>query len=346
MIHQTNRILRVYTPSYIIPILIFFGAFLINLQPTLANNRAYEECLLKALENADDDTRVSKIKEACRVFLTPKKESQTSLIDGRMQKEARSNDNPFAIISHKQNYILPFAYNSSTNSDPYSLDWENLLETEIKFQISLKYRLFDDFIKGNGDLYVAYTTLSLWQAYNEGISSPFRETNYEPEAWLQFDTDWDLFGGLRNRMISIGASHQSNGRSGSLSRSWNRLYLNLLFERKNFVLTLKPWWRVPESQKDSPDDSTGDDNPDIDKYMGYGELGLLYKWRKNDFTLLLRNNLRTSENMGAIQLGWSFPLYKKLKGYLQYFNGYGETLIDYNASTNRIGVGLLLTDWL
>ena len=333
------RIYYVFQSVVIVSVLIFIFTLTTNLKHATADDQSYDECLLEALKNANSDTTVAELRQACR------KASEPTLIEKRVQKEAQSNDNPFAITAYKQNYVLPFAYNSSTNSDPYSLNWDSLTETEIKFQISLKYKLVDNIIKDNGDIFLAYTSLSLWQAYNKGLSSPFRETNYEPEAWLQFETDWDLWG-VRNRMISIGASHQSNGRSGTLSRSWNRIYMNFLFEKGDFALNLKPWWRVPEEEKDSHDDSSGDDNPDIDKYMGYGELGMLYKWRDNDFTMLFRNNLRASENMGAIQLGWSFPIYKKLKGYVQYFNGYGETMIDYNASTNRIGVGLLLTDWL
>jgi phospholipase A1 len=82
--------------------------------------------------------------------------------------------------------------------------------------------------------------------------------------------------------------------------------------------------------------------------MGYGEFRDFYKYRAQVFGLMLRNNFYVSDNLGAIQLDWSFPLFHKerLKGYLQYFNGYGESLIDYNAHTNRIGFGLLLTDWL
>jgi phospholipase A1 len=196
--------------------------------------------------------------------------------------------------------------------------------------------LWNDIFNKNIDLYGAYTQMSLWQIYNN--SSPFRETNYEPELFLKFDTDFNVLG-LRNRLFLFGFDHQSNGQSGAFSRSWNRIYIEFIASRGNFVIGLKPWYRIPEKEED-------DDNPDIEKYLGYGQLWGAYKWKDVVFSFLFRNNLRTDENKCGIEAGCSYGLTHNLRIYLQYFNGYGESLIDYNNSTNRIGLGFMINDWL
>ena len=73
-----------------------------------------------------------------------------------------------------------------------------------------------------------------------------------------------------------------------------------------------------------------------------------YEYKENVFSFMSRNNIESGFDKGAIELGWSFPLWKYpyLKGYIQYFNGYGESLIDYNQRVNRIGIGISLTDYL
>jgi len=157
--------------------------------------------------------------------------------------------------------------------------------------------------------------------------------------------------GTRLQFINVGFNHQSNGRSEPLSRSWNRIVANVGLEKTfgekkddSFGLLLKTWYRLPEDDED-------DDNPDLSRYVGYGELwGTLY-WKEHRFAVMLRNNLR-SENKGAVQLEWSMPLHainqhlaRKISLYVQYFNGYGESLLDYNKSTNRISAGVMLADW-
>jgi phospholipase A1 len=243
------------------------------------------------------------------------------------------------LTPHRRNYLIPLVYNSSPNKSVYKgtgAEQNDLDKAETKFQVSLKYKLIDDIFGRNIDFYIAYTNLSYWQAYNNELSSAFRDTNHEPEAWLQFNTNWDLLG-IKSKVIQAGAWHQSNGKGEPLSRSWNRLYANFIFEKDNLVFGIKPWYRLPESDAD-------DDNPDIEKYYGYGELSGFYTWDEHNLSFMLRNNLRSSENKGAIELGWTFPLYKKLKGYVQYFNGYGQSILDYNSAANTIGIGLALSD--
>jgi phospholipase A1 len=55
-----------------------------------------------------------------------------------------------------------------------------------------------------------------------------------------------------------------------------------------------------------------------------------------------RQNL--SEGKRYLELGTTFPLWGRLRGYIQLSSGYGESLIDYNHSQNRIGLGVAITD--
>lgn len=315
-------------------------------------------CMTESLESASDDVTVGELRQKCadcvrahRAELNlapdPTAESyketglQTTALEARLNEEKETGQDWFVLTPHRANYILPVAYNNSPNIDVYdgAITRDDMDKTEIKFQISVKYELFGDIFKNNGDFYIAYTNLSYWQAYNSDYSSPFRDTNHEPEAWLQFDTNYDLFWGIKSRLIGGGFWHQSNGRTEPLSRSWNRIFMNFVFEKENFALSVKPWYRIPEDDED-------DDNPHIEKYMGYGELRAAYRWNDHTFSMMFRNNLRDSGNKGAVELGWSFPMYNKLKGYVQYFNGYGQSILDYNDCANTLGVGIALSDIL
>ncbi len=313
------------------------------------NCASMDACMAELLESASDSLTIGELKKRCMDCVSayaaehpPSGETaEQGPIEARLEDEAKTGQDWFVLTPHRPNYILPVAYNSSPNYEVYGgeITEDDIDNTEIKFQVSVKYQLFDNIFKNVGDFYIAYTNLSYWQAYNSDYSSPFRDTNHEPEAWLQFDTDWELFWGIKSRLIQVGAWHQSNGRTEPLSRSWNRLYANFVFEKGDFAFSIKPWWRIPEDDDD-------DDNPDIQRYLGYGELWAAYKLHDHTFSLMFRNNLRSSGNKGAVELGWSFPLFKKLKGYVQYFNGYGQTILDYNDSANTIGVGLALSDIL
>ncbi len=284
--------------------------------------------------------------EAANEHLEKQLEDQEdNLIARRIRLELEAYENTFALIPHKTNYILPLTYQSKPNEEPFADSNRSLMNTEVKFQVSFKVpvtkqTLFED----NGFLFFGYTSRSVWQAYNTDESSPFRDTNHEPEIMLTFLTDTKLFG-AHIPMFTAGLSHQSNGQSDGLSRSWNRLYLSVTMEYEKFYVNFKPWWRIPERQKRDINDVKGDDNPDIDDYYGYFELTAFRRIHNNELSIMLRNNLR-SDNRGAIELNYSYPFSKKVRGYVQLFHGYGETLLDYNHKNTRFGIGFMLNNWL
>ena len=264
-----------------------------------------------------------------------------SALSRHWELDDEAKQGAFLFRPHHPNYLLPIKYSSAPNSTPFqgSLTQPDLgLDSvEVELQLSFKIKAMEGvFGHDNVDLWFGYTATSFWQAYNSNISSPFRETNYEPEAMLVFRTNYTL-AGFRGRFLNLGLVHQSNGRSETLSRSWNRVYAELGFERGNLALVVRPWYRLPEKSED-------DDNPDIEDYMGHGDLQLIYRKGRNAYSLLLRDNFERPDNHGAMRLNWSFPLYGRLKGYVQYFNGYGESLIDYNHRQQSLGVGVSLAE--
>ncbi|WP_067096584.1 phospholipase A [Marinomonas atlantica] len=262
------------------------------------------------------------------------------MIEQRVQREEITSDEPFVLTPHRPNYFLPVYYTQKTGDRAtYSnVESDELQDVEFKFQLSFKFPVAKGVLGRNSKLWFAYTQQSYWQAYNREISAPFRDTSYEPEAFIATEPNFSFLGSELKR-INYGIQHQSNGRSDPFSRSWNRVYADFIFERNNTVVSFKPWYRIPESDED-------DDNPNITDYMGHGELTIVHVDNDVTYDLILRNNLNFSDNRGAVQLGVSFPMWGKARGYAQYFEGYGQSLLDYDNYTRSFGVGIMLSNWL
>ena len=278
----------------------------------------------------------SAYKNAVQKTIAEEKASPAS--DKPAKSQEATEDKTFSVTPYRPNYFLGTTYNDNPHEKVYTDAGKDVPNKyEAKFQLSIKILLKKNLFRSKGDLYAAYTQRSWWQIYQ--TSAPFRETNYEPEMFLRFNTDIPLVSGLRNKYFLFGFAHQSNGQGGELSRSWNRVYIEFIAKTDNLMLGLKPWYRIPEN------DET-DDNPDIDKYVGYGKLYGAYQLKKFVFSFAYQNNLRFDENRGGLELGVSYELMDNLRLYLQYYNGYGESLIDYNNFTNQVGLGLMINDWL
>lgn len=254
------------------------------------------------------------------------------------------------LVPHRLNYLLlrkTFNANNRSVSPAVGngmLAPNDMDALETKFQLSFKKDFgsqqainFLDFKTLR--VWGAYTQQSNWQALNTRNSSPFRETNYEPELIATFGTG--EASGLK--LVNLGLVHQSNGKRSPESRSWNRVYLQGGWEWNNSTSILaRGWWRIPEN-------TLKDDNPDIADYIGRADL--VARWEPADksqaVAILLRNNLRWPQNRGFAQIDWSTPiaLGNAVRVHAQVTSGFGESLIDYNHRQNTFGLGFSFREW-
>ncbi len=267
-----------------------------------------------------------------------------SLLDSRWELAKDSKLGTFNFRAYKPVYLLPVFWGSNPNELPRSPNPDNTASTpqdldsiEAKFQISFKTKAWENLLGDNGDVWMGYTQSSRWQVYNGKQSRPFRETNYEPEVLLVFRNNYSI-AGWKGRMAAVGINHQSNGRADPFSRSWNRVMFNVGLDRDNWAITFRPWIRIS--------DGNDDDNPDIEDYMGRGDVTLVHTMDQHQFSLMARHSLRGGDRShGALGLDWGFPIHNTLRGHLQVFDGYGESMIDYNHRATYIGLGISLLEW-
>ena len=215
-----------------------------------------------------------------------------------------------------------------------------------KFQLSMKYRLLDedsvaaDFWRPLGKLYFGYTQTSIWDLAEQ--SSPFRDTSYKPSLFY-FDPHVSVSkDGSQNLALAGGLEHESNGRDGTFSRSINTAFVRpswQVFFRENryFAVSPKIYAYLDKT-----------DNADIDRYRGNVDLNLRYG--RSDGWLWSATLRQGTSSTGSMLLDASWPLRQRFFAnaggflHLQYFNGYGETLLDYNvrhAPQLRIGFSIV-----
>lgn len=237
-------------------------------------------------------------------------------------------------FEHFRNAISPY--------EPIYFDLGKRDGTNARFQISFKYRLFTPADASNpgffNHLYLGYTQRSLWDLAGE--SKPFIDTTYNPSLFWHRDALWQsperrVFAGL-----AAGVQHNSNGKSGADSRSINSYYLepqlNYRFSGGStftFAPRVKSYFGKP-------------DNPDYADYAGYVDWKA--RWAQDNGLVLTGLYRQGKSGRNTVQLEAAWPLrrtFLDMNGYLhvQYFHGYGETLLGYNQkSSPQVRVGLAL----
>jgi phospholipase A1 len=248
-------------------------------------------------------------------------------------------DLPHQISAYQPNYVLPAYYTFTPDNAVYGNTLPNgqsLNRLEVKFQLSFKVAL-----AASGPVkavYVAYTQMSYWQLYRD--SAFFRETNYEPEVLIAPESRWGLGAGWDFGLRASPFVHQSNGRGGDTERSWDRSAGDVLLDHldaagEGWKVDLRAWgvWHDPAYQRY---------NPDLARYLGYFRPSVAYRRAAWELSVVAQNQFESGFRRGSVETSVSRDLGSYWRLYIQYFNGYGQSLIEYDHASNAVGLGFSL----
>lgn len=213
-----------------------------------------------------------------------------------------------------------------------------------KFQFSFKYKLLDFRELGAQrmvrTLHFAFTQRSLWGITAD--SSPFYDTSYVPELMYQSlaPLQEDKRGLFTWLGFQAGFRHESNGRDGPQSRSLNVVYARTVFA----VGHLDGWHLLAMPEVFGYVSSR--ENTDISDYRGYGRFSLVLG--RNDGPSLAGVVWAGKEfDHLTTQLDLTLPVRTRLLNFetyflVQYFNGYGESLLSYRTHSETVRAGISL----
>ena len=209
-------------------------------------------------------------------------------------------------------------------------------DTNAKLELSFKYQLFGR--PGDGHWYsgfhFAYTQRMFWDTTAD--SAPFRDVNYQPELLYYYTLPKNEHGDQLS--VRGGYLHESNGRDGAASRTYNILYIQpqLDLPLGGWTVSVGPrifTYILPKT-----------DNPDIARYRGHQALAFSIG-QDRGLKLSTWSRLNFSTGKGSVDADLSYPLtglWHDLPLYVvvQGFTGYGEDLLDYDRKQTRLRVGI------
>lgn len=229
------------------------------------------------------------------------------------------DDQPFFGL-YKDNY---FVFGPAVGSKPTNKN------TNIKFQISIAQRLSKTVLPFGTYAYLFYSQKCFWNVLEK--SMPMTDFNFNPGLGLAKP----LF--VRGNYIGKATfiiEHESNGRDGDESRSWNKVSLGAnIMIGPTLMVHGKFWIPIVDGQN----------NQDILKYSGIYQMGLQMQSPSQRYntsiTLVKRQGWNLNYNL-IIEMG--MRMWKGANEYLflQFYNGYGEGLLKYNKFHSQIRVGL------
>lgn len=221
---------------------------------------------------------------------------------------------------YKDNY---FIFGTSIGPKPTK---EN---SNVKFQISIAQKLTKSTLPWHTYLYLFYTQKVFWNVLEN--SMPMTDLNFNPGIGIAKP----LF--VKDRFIGkamLQIEHESNGRDSIWSRSWNKITLgaNILIDSR-FSVHGKIWIPIVD----------GENNKDILNYCGIYQVGMSYLDERIGASVVLVKRKGWKLNYNTV-VEFCYRLGKNLNEYLflQYYNGYGEGLLDYNKFHSQLRVGIVI----
>lgn len=279
----------------------------------------HKEILLRSKIEGDTTHQTLAQKKAEKIFGSLFGESkQLSNADSLI----REFDNQPSFGMYRDNYII-------TGTE--LLKKKDKWNSDVKFQISVRQRLTNSVLPFKTHIFLTYTQRAFWDIYRE--SFPFRDLTFNPGIGIGRPLVYN------NRLLgtlSLDFEHESNGKDGEDSRSWNKIGASALFVfRDRWIFQSKLW--IPFVD--------GEYNRDLTSYAGYGFAALTYSSLKKKYNLSCVITKRAGAFFDAnVQLNFSVRMFSNedLYLFLEYYDGYGECLLNYNEYRQRVRIGLSL----
>lgn len=312
----------------------FFGSAL------LANEAQAQEaqtaaCLQEQVLLAENENlKVSELKALCLAALQAASNTDARITDSpivatNVQRLAYENQMRNSFFEpYKDNYISFGSMDNVDGSLPFSGE-----SFDIKFQLGMKFSLFPQIegLSSLAPLKFGYSQRSWWDIAEP--SAPFKEHNYNPEVFWDFTENLAKPSSYTRLHIfdTVGFEHQSNGRDGPESRSWDRAYATRHLRLSEVWSWTFKYWQII---------NRGESNRDIEGYLGSAEITTHF-----DLNNWLQVNLKTLLGRESDKLSYQVDLIVPMsqwvnsRFYLSYYNGFGEALINYNQKSTSLRAG-------
>lgn len=246
-------------------------------------------------------------------------ENQTNYVDSLR----REFDNGPYFGLYKDNYF--------TVGTTVGVQKPSRTNSDVKFQISIAQKLTRSVLPWHTYIFLMYTQKTFWNVFEKSL--PMHDLNFNPGiGWSKPFFNKDRYVGKLTLLLE----HESNGRDSIQSRSWNRISIGGSVLIDPWIMVYGKVW-IPIID--------GQNNRDILNYCGIYQTGVEIATQDRkfiwDITFVKRKGWNLNFNT-IFEFSWRFHKKSNQYFFLQYYNGYGESLLDYNQFHSRLRAGIVI----